>query len=114
MAKSSGCWWQRAMSLNRRLRPHAARNVFRPKRSARFSTKVGRPEFFRNLRGACQRGLRPRERFAPGSLLAGGQHARQDAVELFDREIFADVTVGASPKRGMHALFVVADASKND
>ena len=58
--------------------------------------------------------LRPAQRLAPGALLARRQDARQDAVKLLDREIFADVTVSAGAKGGMHPLFVVPDASEND
>src|SRR5436853_431513 len=111
----SNCLWQRAMSWNRRPRAPAARNAFRRRHCAGFSMKRRRSEFgWVRLRRASQRGLRPRERLASRSLLARREDAGQHAVKLFDREVLADVTVGASSKRGMHPLFVIADASKDD
>ena len=47
-------------------------------------------------------------------MLARCEDAREDAVELFDREILADVTVGAGMKSRMHLLFVITDTCKND
>src|SRR5438093_13145614 len=58
--------------------------------------------------------MRTRQRFAAGTLLTRGEHARQNAVKLFDRQILADVTVGPSAQRSMHPLFVVSNAGKND
>ena len=45
---------------------------------------------------------------------ACGQDARQDAVKLFDRQVLADIAVGAGAQRGMHPLLVVSNAGENN
>src|SRR5437764_12234253 len=58
--------------------------------------------------------LSAHEGLATGPLLAGRQDARKDTVKLFDREVLTDVTICTSPERGVHPLFVIADAGEHD
>src|SRR5438105_13091262 len=67
-----------------------------------------------SLSSARQDGLRPGQRFASRTLLAGSENAGQHAVKLFDGKVFADVTVGAGPESGVNPCLVVADASEDN
>jgi len=54
-------------------------------------------------------------RFLPvGTLVACGEDPLQYTVELFDRKIFADVTVGASAESRVHVLFIVTHPGENN
>ena len=40
-------------------------------------------------------------------MLAPGEDALKDAIELLDRKILADVTIGAGAERRLHVVFVI-------
>lgn len=46
--------------------------------------------------------------------LAGREDPGENAVKLFDWEILAYVTIGASPESSMHLVFIIADSGEHD
>ena len=58
--------------------------------------------------------MRTGQGFAASALLAGREHAGEDAVKLFDREILAHVAIGPGAQSGVHPLLVISDAGENN
>src|SRR5712671_1314451 len=48
------------------------------------------------------------------ALLTRGKNSREHAVELFNRKVFADVSVRPRMESGVHLLLVVSNAGKNN
>src|SRR4051812_6121438 len=108
-AVATNCWWRQATGSSRKPRPHAGRNAFPRKPLNGFSRKLRQNSEDPESGGPGQSGRGPGQGFAAGALLTGGEHARQYAVKLLDREVLADVTVGAGTEGGMHPFLVVTD-----